>query len=121
VTGACVVDDAGAPVGIVSERELTDWHDRVVTELAQQDKPAPDAYARRLRSTTAGTIKTWPAQSLDATTPLAQATRIFRERGIARLPVTRDGKLVGVLTRTDILRVMAARLQAEADDENQSR
>jgi nucleotide-binding universal stress UspA family protein len=120
VTGACVVDDAGAPVGIDSERELTDWHDRVVTELAQQDKPAPDAYARRLRSTTAGTIKTWPAQSLDATTPLAQATRIFRERGVARLPVTRDGKLVGVLTRTDILRVMAARLQAEADIENQS-
>jgi nucleotide-binding universal stress UspA family protein len=120
VTGACVVDDAGAPVGIVSERELTDWHDRVVTELALQDVPAPDAYARRLRSTTAGGIKTWPARSLDATTPLAQATHVFRERGVARLPVTRDGKLVGVLTRTDILRAMAARLQAEAGVENPS-
>jgi CBS domain-containing protein len=106
-SGACVVDDGGAPVGIVSERELTDWHDRVVTELALRDAPGPDAYARRLRSTTAGRIMTWPARSIDATTPLAQATHVCRERGVARLPVTRDGKLIGILTRADILKLMS--------------
>jgi CBS domain-containing protein len=115
-SGACVVDDGGVPLGIVSERELMDWHDRVVGELSQEVAPGPDAYARRLRSDTAGSIMTRPARSIDVTTPLARATHVFRERGLARLPVTRDGKLVGILTRTDILKVMAARMDAEADE-----
>ena len=51
---------------------------------------------------------------------LIDTMALFHERGVARLPVTRDGKLIGILTRTDVLRAMAARLQAEAGVENPS-
>jgi nucleotide-binding universal stress UspA family protein/predicted transcriptional regulator len=120
VTGVGIVNTRGDLVGIVSERELTDWHDRVVEDLAHQEAPAPGAYARRLRTEIAASIMTRPMPALDAATPLGRATRLFRERGAARLPVARDGKLVGILTRTDILRAMAERLQAEAGVENPS-
>jgi nucleotide-binding universal stress UspA family protein/predicted transcriptional regulator len=120
VTSVGIVNTRGDLVGIVSERELTDWHDRVIEDLAHQRAPAPGAYARRLRTEIAVSIMTRPTPALDASTPLGRATRLFRERGIARLPVTRDGKLVGILTRTDILRAMAERLHAEAGVENPS-
>ena len=120
VTGASVVSARGELIGIVSERELTDWHDRVLSDLARQEAPARGEYARRLRTETVASIMTRPTPALDASTPLGRATHLFRERGVARLPVTRNGKLVGILTRTDILRAMAARLQAEAGVEDLS-
>jgi CBS domain-containing protein len=119
-TGVGIVDSRGDLVGIISERELTDWHDRVVADLARQEAPAPGEYARRLRTMTAASIMVRPGPALDASTPLGRATHLFRERGVARLPVTREGRLVGILTRTDVLRAMAARLHAEACVENPS-
>jgi nucleotide-binding universal stress UspA family protein/predicted transcriptional regulator len=119
-TGVGVVRTDGDLVGIVSERELTDWHDRAVEDLARQEAPAPGDYARRLRTMTAASIMVRPGPALDASTPLGRATHLFRERGVARLPVTRDGRLVGILTRADVLRAMAARVQAEAGVENPS-
>jgi CBS domain-containing protein len=109
-----VVNARGELLGIVSERELTDWYDEVASGLARQSGPAPDAYARRLTATTAASIMTRPTVSLDTSAPLGQATRLFRERGAARLPVLRDGKLIGILTRADVLKVMAARFLAES-------
>lgn len=120
VGGVGVVSASGGLIGIVSERELTDWHDKVTAELARQNAPAPDAYAWRLLTATASSIMTRPALTLDASMPLGQATQVFRERGAARFPVLREGKLAGMLTRTDILKLMAARFQSEAGVENPS-
>ncbi len=40
---------------------------------------------------------------------LAQARRVMRERGIRHLPVLDGGRLVGVLSRADILRQLHLR------------
>ncbi|TCL76526.1 acetoin utilization protein AcuB [Hydrogenispora ethanolica] len=39
------------------------------------------------------------------TTPILEAGEIFRKNNFARLPVVRDGKLVGIITQEDILKV----------------
>ena len=44
---------------------------------------------------------------------------LLRERGIHRLPVTRDGRVVGILTGSDVLLAMLA--QIEADHESNRR
>ncbi len=39
------------------------------------------------------------------TTPILEAGEIFRKNNFARLPVVKDGKLVGIITQEDILKV----------------
>jgi CBS domain-containing protein len=53
-----------------------------------------------------------PAVSVEDTAPLSAAIRLFRERRLRRLPVTRHGKLVGIVTRADVLRAMASQWQS---------
>lgn len=55
------------------------------------------------------------------TTPIAEIARILEARRIKRVPVLRDGKLVGIVSRANLLRALATRLQATqpllADDQ----
>ncbi|MCC7370685.1 MAG: universal stress protein [Chloroflexi bacterium] len=108
---AGVVDAHGDLVGTISERELTDWYDDVTHELGHGELPAPAAYAERIQREPVARAMSRPSVVLDASTPLSRATHLFRERGLARLPVTRHGRLVGVLTRADVLKVLAGQLQ----------
>lgn len=41
--------------------------------------------------------------TVDATTTVAKAHRIMQEKGVRHLPVLNDGRLVGIVTMTDIL------------------
>jgi CBS domain-containing protein len=45
-------------------------------------------------------ITVWPD------TPVSEAARIISERGHNRLPVVADGRLVGVVTRLDVLEAL---------------
>lgn len=40
--------------------------------------------------------------------PLSQLATIFEQRRIRRIPVLRDGRMVGLVTRADLVRVLAA-------------
>ena len=50
-------------------------------------------------------------------TPLEDALRLMVERGLERLPVTEDGRLVGVLPREPVLRRLAEDDASATDDE----
>lgn len=119
VGGLPVVNAQGQLVGFVSEDELIGWHDTVVGELARQAGADQDEYARRLQVPVAN-IMVSPTPTIDEQAPLARATRLLRERRAGRLAVTHEGKLVGILTRTDILKVMAERLPAATGVEDPS-
>src|SRR5581483_5798196 len=110
----------GELVGLISEDELIDWHDEVIGALARQEAPDPNEYARRLQADTAADIMTRPTPSIDESAPLGRVTRLLREHRAERVPVTREGKLIGIVTGTDILKVMAARLQETVGTENPS-
>jgi CBS domain-containing protein len=45
-----------------------------------------------------------PVHSLSPSDRLADAARLFEQRGISSAPVVDDGKIVGVISRTDLLR-----------------
>ncbi|MCY1513879.1 CBS domain protein [compost metagenome] len=47
-----------------------------------------------------------PVITVEEDTELAQIADLILKRGIKRVPVTRSGKLVGVVSRRDILRAL---------------
>jgi acetoin utilization protein AcuB len=81
---APVVAD-GRLIGIVTDRDLrmhTGYLDNTEAKLAMSENPV----------------------TVTPTTPVHEAARIIFEQKVDSLPVIEDGKLVGVITNSDILR-----------------
>ncbi len=107
-SGAPVLDADGRLVGVISQRDIMAWHERTFEALAEQSGPAPDDYLRRLRTEQIRTVMTTSPTSVPESTSLRAAMALLRERGIHRLPVTRDGHVVGILTGSDLMLAMLA-------------
>jgi CBS domain-containing protein len=43
--------------------------------------------------------------TLPPTAPVVEALKIMSARNIGRIPIVQDGKIVGIVTRTDIIKV----------------
>jgi CBS domain-containing protein len=64
----------------------------------------------RLAAGNAGEAMTAPAVTIAPTTAVAQAARRMTDHGIKRLPVVNaEGPLVGIVTRSDLVRAFARR------------
>lgn len=106
-------------VGIVSEGDLvrraeTDTAIRRphwLEMLTSGTRLAAD-YART-HGRRADEIMTRDVVTVTEATPLADIVRLFATRRIRRVPVVQDGKLVGIVSRRDLLRALASHL-AEA-------
>ncbi|MCC6174958.1 MAG: universal stress protein [Chloroflexi bacterium] len=116
VGGVPVVDADGKLVGAVSERELVGWHARTRAAL-MRDIHDPSEYARRLRTETVASIMETDVPTLDRQAPLGEAIHLFEKEGVSRIPVMSQGRLVGIITWSDILRLMASTLQDNRLDE----
>ncbi|MGQ9754317.1 MAG: putative nucleotidyltransferase substrate binding domain-containing protein [Thermaceae bacterium] len=77
----------GSPPGIVTDRDLRN------RALAQGLPP----------STPVEAIASFPLLALPAFTPLYEALAFMVERGIHHLPLLEEGRVVGVITHTDVL------------------
>ncbi len=109
VSALPVVDEQGTVVGIVSEGDLmrraelgterrTPWWLALLTE--------PEERARRYiksHGKTAREIMTTPVHTVDEHTSAAEIAALLEERRIKRVPVLRDGKLVGIVSRANLL------------------
>jgi CBS domain-containing protein len=49
-----------------------------------------------------------PVVTVGEDTPVEEIVRLLEVHGIKRVPVVRDGRLVGIVSRADLLRVLAA-------------
>ena len=58
----------------------------------------------KVRATTAGEAMTSPAVTVEPESGLAAAAGLMVERSINRLPVTKAGRLVGIVSRADLVR-----------------
>jgi citrate synthase len=87
--GAVVVTEGDRPVGILTERDLV----RIVAQGA-------DATA-----TTVGDWMTRDPDTVGPDEPVSKAFHALSERGYRHFPVVEDGKLVGVVSIRDLLRV----------------
>lgn len=111
VSGVPVVDPDGRILGVVSEADL------LVKEASgpghQRRSPLRwllgdhESERRRSAVVTAGQAMTTPVAAIAADRPLSEAARRLTEGRINRLPVVEDGRLIGIITRADVVRAYA--------------
>lgn len=113
ISAVPVIDEDRRVLGIVSEGDLLP---RAETERRQSWWLAvfgnTEDMARefvRVHGQRAREIMTPEPVIVTEETPLAEIARLLEERRIKRVPVTRDGRLVGIVSRADVLRGLAAR------------
>lgn len=120
--GAVPVLDAGARlVGIVSEGELVQRIE-TGTEPAKSwwldllgSTPDRDIELVKSRGCRAGDVMTLDPVSVTPETPIAEVARVLEARRIKRVPVVSEGKLVGIISRANLLHGLAsARPSGEA-------
>lgn len=115
ISGLPVVDAQRHVVGIVSEGDLI-RRPEIETDRAPSAWLSlflsADARARDFVKThglKARDVMAQPAVCVSPDAPLADVVRLLERHRIKRLPVVDHGKLVGLVTRTDLLRALLAR------------
>ncbi|MDJ0788632.1 MAG: CBS domain-containing protein [Myxococcota bacterium] len=113
VGGAPVVDSGGAILGVVTQNDLARFAaQRVSVSESGEFFTTDDDYAdlEGLPSDTLSTpveqVMTSPVHTVNPDTSAAVAANIMRERRIHRLVVTERGRLVGMITSLDLMRVV---------------
>jgi CBS domain-containing protein len=108
ISGLPVTDDGGVLVGIITEADFvaTEADRRVkrragLLRLIHHDDEIPSQ--ERL----VGDVMTTDVKVIGPEADHAEAARLMEREGIKRLPVVQDGRLVGLISRTDMLRAYA--------------
>jgi CBS domain-containing protein len=100
-----VVDENGQLLGMLTERELIG--DLLGTYLRREILGAsartPNLTGKDLRRTVRE-VMTRQVLCVSPDQPLAEAASLMVNKDLGRVPVVRDGRLVGLLTRGDIVR-----------------
>jgi CBS domain-containing protein len=110
ISGVPVVDADGSVLGIVSEADFVIKERGVVADrnrlLARVFGKSSKERAElaKIEATTAGEAMTSPALTVGATDTLQWAAEQMASRRVNRLPVVEEGRLVGIVTRADLVR-----------------
>lgn len=127
ISGAPVVDAAGRVIGIMSEgdlirraelgteREWSGWR-----EFLTAKRTLAHEFIRS-HASKVGDVMTAPVWTVGEETTLADLAELFEKKNIRRAPVVRDGKLVGIVSRADMVKALlqcwaAAHPRTEIDD-----
>jgi CBS domain-containing protein len=110
ITGAPVVDAEGVVRGVVSEGDFLAKeqgaeglrHRRLVALLGESSETR--AQLRKLAARTAGEAMTQPPITIRPRQSIQEAAALMTERRVNRLPVLDEGRLVGIVTRSDLVR-----------------
>ena len=108
ISGLPVLDDHDELVGVVSERDLVHAVGDSLIRLALRRAPRTGPFLRapHLRkgdASTVGDVMTTPALSVHPDTPLRTVAEMMVVEEVNRLPVVRDRRLIGIVTRGDVL------------------
>jgi len=87
ISGLPVTDDAGHVIGVVTEFDIL----KVLRNGANLSKTAKDIMSDK-------------PICLEANQSVEEAIELMTRHHIMRIPVVSDGKLVGIVSRTDVLR-----------------
>lgn len=117
ISGVPVVDGNGKLVGIVSETDLLHraetgtekrrkWWLKAFIDADQLAREYASSHARR-----ADDIMSTSVVTIDADADLGAVADLLDRRKLKRAPVVKDGRLVGIITRGDLVRALVARQQ----------
>lgn len=116
ISGAPVVDESGAVVGVISTGDLIVQESRLhfptiisilgaTIELPSAKRQFEDDLRRTLGSTVREVMQADPV-TIGADETVEAAATLMHDHDVARLPVVDDGGLVGILARVDILKAI---------------
>jgi CBS domain-containing protein len=117
ISAVPVVDASGAVIGMVSEGDLIKRSEREHRErrswwldmLAEGHELAPD-YLAYIRShpRRAEQVMSSPAIAITEETEVPAIAELLDKHRIKRVPVVRDGRLVGIVSRANLLSALSA-------------
>jgi CBS domain-containing protein len=121
VSGLPVVDEVGEVVGVLSETDI------VMKASGGREHSGylswffdSDVTGDKVAAETVGQAMSSPALTITPDRTVHDAARLMIDERVNRLPVVRDGTLVGILTRSDIVRAFTrtdAELASEIEDD----
>lgn len=116
ISAVPVSSDGKSIVGIVSEGDLmrrpeaeTDRRTRSWWLTAFTDASELAGEFKKSHGQTAADVMTKNPIVVDVETPVAEIAQLLEKNHIKRVPVMRDGALVGIVSRANLLRALAAR------------
>jgi CBS domain-containing protein len=114
ISGVPVVDDAGELVGIVSEGDLlhrveagTEYRRSWWLDLLASKEVLADEFSRS-HSRRVADVMTRRVITVDPDATLAEVAATLERNGIKRVPVVQNGKLVGIISRANLLQALTS-------------
>jgi CBS-domain-containing membrane protein len=130
ISAVPVIDSSGMVIGMVSEGDLVGRNDADREErrdwwlslIAEGEALHPDFLASLRRpELTARDVMSAPVIRITETTDDIEIARLLATHRIKRVPVVRDGHLIGIVSRADLLRGFAAERAEQQGPEHISR
>ena len=118
-----VVDDGGRVVGMLSEADLVrraeigtekqrPWWLEALTPGSMLAEEFAKAHGLRVSE-----VMSPHVVSASEETPLAEIAALLEKHRIKRVPIIEDGKLLGIVSRSNLVQALASSLQAEPAEE----
>ena len=116
ISAVPVVDETGVPIGMVSEGDLIgrgvserearrDWWLEMLAEGTLLSPTFLDSF--RATDLPVRQVMVAPVVTVGEDTPVDEIVRLLEVHRIKRVPVVRDGRLVGIVSRADLVRAWA--------------
>ncbi|HEX4926207.1 MAG TPA: CBS domain-containing protein [Bdellovibrionales bacterium] len=104
-----VIDDSGAVVGIISERDFQ----KAMWPAERPSSPGGirDDFPEFRSGAVVGDYMSTPVKAVDHDTPLTTAARMMIEQKISAVIVIENSRMTGILTTEDMLRVLVSLLE----------
>jgi CBS domain-containing protein len=114
VSALPVLDDAGNLVGMLSEADLIHrveigtekhrpWWVEAVTGASTLATEFAKSHGKKV-----GEVMATGVISVSEGTPLSEIAALFERKRIKRVPVVKDGKLVGIVSRSNLIQALAS-------------
>lgn len=95
--GCVIITDSNDPIGIITERDF-------VTKVAAEGRPLFTEIKEVMSS---------PLITIDSEETVWEASELMKEKLIHKLPVKKNGEIVGIITTSDIVRISSVGSDSE--------
>lgn len=126
ISGVPVIKD-GQLIGVVNEMDLLHRH-----EIGTQEAPPQSWWSRLFRvdhapsryvkshALQAKDVMTHAVTSISEDTAVSKIATLFDSRAIRRLPVVRAGKVIGIITRANLVQALATNASSNSSEQSNS-